>query len=144
MESEAKNAINSNLCSKITHFQHSFLYKICHNLPRRSILSYFLKSWLSLTNKILLEFARVMGEKIYYFFEFEVILEVDIEKFWHFGGKMMKSRKISKISKFLKKLFKIYKKSLYNVKNALSKWNTTNGPGYVINLPLCRGCFCQA
>ena len=48
---------------------------------------------------ILLEFARDLGQKIDYFFEVEVILEVNIDIL---EKKMMKSRKNSKISKSLK------------------------------------------
>ena len=99
MESEPKNLWSSILCSKIRHFWPSFSYTICPHLPMALMLSYFLKSWPSWSRMILPEFARDLGQKIDYFFEVEVILEVNIdilEKKWWNQGKIQKFQNLSK------------------------------------------------
>ena len=99
MESEPKNLCSSILCSKIRHFWPSFSYTICPHLPMALMLSYFLKSWPSWSRMILPEFARDLGQKIDYFFEVEVILEVNIdilEKKWWNQGKIQKFQNCSK------------------------------------------------
>ena len=96
MESEPKNLCSSILCSKIRHFWPSFSYTICPHLPMALMLSYFLKFWPSWSRMILPEFARDHGQKIDLFFWSRGNFR---SKYWHFGEKLMKSRKNSKISK---------------------------------------------